>query len=284
MAAFVAIAVGMTLVALLFVLAGLRARPRDERASRAQINADLLRQQLDELERERARGALGEAEFRSARDDLQRRLLADAAEAAVRPRRRVPRGATFAVLAALPLAALAIYLLVGSPQFAAGPVSVAASGPDAPRGAVTVAELEAHVARSPKDARAWVMLARLRMQADLFAPAVDAYARAIEASAKVAADAGVWCEYADALGMAQGGSLAGRPRELIDRALALDAAHPRALEMAGSAAYEAGDFRAAADHWRRLLAQLAPATPEHAQLAAAIERAERRARFALPPS
>lgn len=284
MAAFVAIAFGMTLVALLFVLAGLRARPRDERASRAQINADVLRQQLDELEHERARGALGEAEFRSAREDLQRRLLADVAEAAARPRRRVPRGATFAVLAALPLAALAIYLLVGSPQFAARPAKVAASGPDAPRGAVAATELEAHLARSPRDARAWVMLARLRMQADLFAPAADAYATAIAVSPKVAADPGVWCEYADALGMAQGGSLAGRPRELIDRALALDAAHPRALEMAGSAAYEARDFRAAADYWRRLLAQLAPAAPEHAQLAAAIERAERQARLALPSS
>ncbi|MCK6428204.1 MAG: c-type cytochrome biogenesis protein CcmI, partial [Burkholderiaceae bacterium] len=148
----------------------------------------------------------------------------------------------------------------------------------------TLAELEAHLARTPRDARAWVMLARLRMQADLFAPAADAYARAVAVSPKVAADPGVWCEYADALGMAQGGSLAGRPRELIDHALALDAAHPRALEMAGSAAYEARDFRAAAGYWRRLLAQLAPGTPEHAQLAAAIERAELRARFSLPSS
>ncbi|MEW5881161.1 MAG: c-type cytochrome biogenesis protein CcmI [Pseudomonadota bacterium] len=284
MAAFVAIAVGMTLVALLSVLAGLRARPRDDRASRAQINAEVLRQQLDELERERERGALDEAEFRSARDDLQRRVLADAAAAPARPRRSLPRGSTRAVLAALPLAALAIYLLLGSPRFAAHPFSIAPDGSDAPRGAVTAVELEAHLARSPRDARAWVMLARLRMQADLFAPAADAYAKAIEVSPKVAADAGVWCEYADALGMAQGGSLAGRPRELIGRALALNAAHPRALEMAGSAAYEARDFRAAADYWRRLLAQLAPGTPEHAQLAAAIERAETRARFSLPLS
>ncbi len=284
MAAFVAIAVGMTLVALLFVLAGLRSRPSDERATRAEFNVAVLRQQLDELERERARGLLGEAEFRSAREDLQRRLLDDVAESVVTPPGRAARGLTFAVLAALPIAALCVYLLLGSPQFAAQSVPAAADGADSSRGAVTLAELEAHVARAPKDARAWVMLARLRMQADLFAPAADAYARAIEASRKVAADPGVWCEYADALGMAQGGSLAGRPREAIERALALDAAHPRALELAGSAAYEARDFRAAAGYWRRLLGQLAPGTPEYAQLAAAIERVEQRARFSLPPS
>lgn len=284
MAAFVAIAVGMTAVALLFVLAGLRSRPRDERATRAEINAAVLRQQLEELERERALGQLGEAEFRSAREDLQRRLLGDVAASAAHPRGRAARGWTPAVLAALPLAALVIYLAVGSPQFAARPVPTAADGSSAPRNAATLTELEAYVARSPKDARAWVMLARLRMQADRFAPAAEAYAKAVAVSRKVAADPGVWCEYADALGMAQGGSLAGRPRELIDRALALDAAHPRALEMAGSAAYEARDFGAAAGYWRRLLAQMTPGTPEHTQLAAALERAELRARFALPPS
>jgi cytochrome c-type biogenesis protein CcmH len=284
MAAFVAIAVAMTLVALLFVLAGLRSRPRDERATRAEFNVAVLRQQFDELERERARGLLGEAEFRSAREDLERRLLDDVAAPAADPRGRAARGWTLAVPAALPIAALGIYLLLGSPHFAARSVPAAATGADSSRGAVTLAELEAHVARSPKDARAWIMLARLRMQADLFAPAADAYATAIEASRKVAADPGVWCEYADALGMAQGGSLAGRPRELIDRALALNAAHPRALEMAGSAAYEARDFGAAVAYWRRLLAQLAPGTPEHAQIAAAIERTEQRARLSLPPS
>lgn len=282
MTAFVAIAAGMTFVAVLFVLAGLRSRPRAERVTRVEVNAAVLRQQLDELERERAQGRLGEVEFHGAREDLQRRLLGDVAASAATPRSRAARGWTLAVAAALPLAAVAIYLLVGSPQFAARPVLSDTDAGQTQRGAATLAELEAHVGRSPKDARAWVMLARLRMQADRFAPAADAYATAIEVSPKVAADPGVWCEYADALGMAQGGSLAGRPRELIDRALALDAAHPRALEMAGSAAYEARDYRAAAGHWRRLLAQLASGTPEHAQLAAAIERAERRARFSLP--
>jgi cytochrome c-type biogenesis protein CcmH len=111
-----------------------------------------------------------------------------------------------------------------------------------------------------------------------------AYRSALDASVKVLPDPMIWCEYADALGMAQGGRLAGRPRELIDRALALDPAHPRALEMAGSAAYEAGDFRGAARYWQQLLARLPAASPEHAQLAAAVARAEQRARFVLPAS
>ncbi len=69
--------------------------------------------------------------------------------------------------------------------------------------------------------------------------------------------------------------LAGKPTELIQRALSLRGDHPKALEMAGSAAYERRDFAAAADHWRRLLPQLGEGSGARGQLAAAIERAER---------
>jgi cytochrome c-type biogenesis protein CcmH len=183
--------------------------------------------------------------------------------------------------AALPLAAAALYLHFGHPQLLAAPTgevaAIGAAGGMRP-------QLEAHVVATPDDARAWVMLARARMDGNEFEPAAVAYQRALDASSKVARDPQIWCEYADALGMAAGGRLAGKPRELIDRALALDATHPRALEMAGSAAYEAGDFRAAARFWQQLLTQFPSGSAEHAQLAAAITRAEQRLRFTLPAS
>jgi cytochrome c-type biogenesis protein CcmH len=145
-------------------------------------------------------------------------------------------------------------------------------------------QLTAHLAAKPRDGRAWVALARLDMDGDRFDDAAKHYAKALEVSTKIARDAGVLCEYADALGMAQGGRLAGRPAETIERALALDPAHPKALEMAGSAAYERGDFRAAAQHWRALLAQFPEGVPARVELAAAIERAERLASTTLPPA
>ncbi len=75
--------------------------------------------------------------------------------------------------------------------------------------------------------------------------------------------------------MAQGGTLAGQPRELVMHALTLDPAHPKALEMAGSAAYEQRDYATAVRHWQRLLAQLPERSSEQRELAAAIARAER---------
>jgi len=148
----------------------------------------------------------------------------------------------------------------------------------------TRADLARHLERTPDDGRARVLLARLDFADDRFADAAAGYERALAASPKVALDAGVWCEYADALGMAQGGSLAGRPRELVMRALAQSPAHPKALEMAGSAAYEAHEYAAAAQYWRQLLPQLAGDPPAQRELAAAIARAEQKTNRTDSPS
>jgi cytochrome c-type biogenesis protein CcmH len=199
-------------------------------------------------------------------------LLTDARPADTLDTLHVSRRPLIAAAALVPVLAAAIYAAVGSPN--------AIQGADARLPAF----LEVHVSSSPGDARAWVLLARQRMDADQFAQACAAYARAIELSRKVANDPQVWAEYADALGMAQGGTLAGKPRAAIDKALALNPVHPKALELAGSAAYEARDFRAAHAHWSALLAQLPQESPQHGPLRAAVERTERLARLSLRPT
>jgi cytochrome c-type biogenesis protein CcmH len=188
-------------------------------------------------------------------------------------RRLARRAVTVAALAAMPAAA-ALYLLLGNPRAIDPAHSV-----DLPTAVATVAvddlrdDLAANLARNPRDARGWIALARLELAQDRFAQAAHAYAQGLAASPQAAKDPGLWCEYADALGMAQGGSLAGRPRALVMEALARDPAHPRALEMAGSSAFEERDYAAAATYWRALHAQLAAGSPEARELSGAIARA-----------
>ena len=149
-------------------------------------------------------------------------------------------------------------------------------------GETTVAEpvrrddLVRHLARNPRDGRAWVLLARQDFADGRFPDAAIAYEKALAASTKVATDPAIWCEYADALGMAQNGRLEGRPRELVMKALAMNEAHPKALEMAGSAAFEQGEYQSAVNYWRQLLAQLPPRSVPHRELATAIAQAEQR--------
>lgn len=195
------------------------------------------------------------------------------------------RAYALALALLVPLAGLALYQHESNadnagagvqPPLTAAPVIGAGADDD-------VRQLRVHLERQPRDARGWVILARMLADRDQFAQAAEAYDKALARSRKVAADPAVWCEYADALGMTQGGSLAGRPRELIDRALALDPNHPKALEMAGSSEYERRDYAAALRFWKPLLAAKTPGSQAHAELAAAIARTQRLAATSLPP-
>jgi len=284
------IAAAMTAAALAFVLPRLFAHSvRSHVRSRAAMNAALLRGEIAELDREHAEGRLSDAEHARAKLDVERRLLAEAgtdAEVAPRPVAPFavsPRGVSIGIAVALPMFAFALYAVFGDPdalRMNRAASASAGSTADAPAGRD---DLVRHLARHPRDGRGWTLLARTDFAADRFTDAAEAYAKAL-ATPKVAADPSVWCEYADALGMAQGGSLAGKPRELIGRALALDPAHPRALEMAGSAAYEQRDYGAAAQYWSTLLARIPEGAPAHRELAAAVARAQRLALVAGPES
>jgi len=151
-----------------------------------------------------------------------------------------------------------------------------------PAGAGVYAQLEQQLQRHPGDERSIVLKARLDMAAQRWPAAAEGYAKAVAGGRKTARDAGVWVEYAEARGMLQGRSLLGEPQRLVQQALALDPMHPKALDLAGSAAWEARDYAQAARYWQRLLQQIPQDDPRHGELASAVETAERRARFALP--
>lgn len=174
--------------------------------------------------------------------------------------------------AAVPLAAAGTWWYLQEPAPEAG---------DTPQ--ARYALLERQLARQPRDARARVLKARMDLQAERHALAAAGFRQALDDSPKVARDPGVWLEYAEAEALRQGGRLAGLPATLIDRALSLQADHPQALDLAGSADYEAQRYADAAAHWRRLRNGLAATDPRREQLATAISEAERRARLSLPP-
>lgn len=185
------------------------------------------------------------------------------------------------------LVLVVLYLLVRSPwqsvaDPAEQPITAVAqqSAPTMTAARVSLETRREQARRFPRDGRAWALLAYSAFEADAYAEAAAAFETAATVSPKVAADPGVLCDWADALGMAQGGSLKGRPTELVTRALALSSAYPKALEMAGSAAYERREFALAADYWRQLSLQMAQGSADRNSLEDGIARAER---LALTP-
>jgi cytochrome c-type biogenesis protein CcmH len=280
---FVLIAVALVAVALAFVLpALLKARARGDDASRATVNAAIYRQEVDELQQEVARGDLPAGEAQSMRLDMHRRLLDDAREPGAAPSSaRGARTVALIVAVALPVVAVVVYFTDGKPDALTDDPSAPAPAGEAVKGDF-VEQLQSHLSRQPRDGRGWVLLARAQADRNEFKAAADAYQKALTVSEKVAKDPGVLCEYADALGMTQGGRLAGRPTELIAKALSIDPAHPAALEMAGSVAYEEGRYPDAVRYWKQLLADLTPGSDRHRELSEAVARAERKASVTLP--
>ena len=144
---------------------------------------------------------------------------------------------------------------------------------------VTAAQVEAMVQglaerlkQRPDDADGWVMLGRSYAALDRHPEAVPAFQRALALRPR---DAGLMADYADALAMASGGTLAGEPSRVIDQALAIEPANPKLLALAGTAAFSRNDFAGALRHWEKL-AQLAPDSEYMAQLQSGIDAARQR--------
>ena len=270
MTAFIVAAALLLVAVLAIVLPPLwRASRTSGSVERSEANLAIFRDQLAELERERHDGSLAEADFAQARAELQRRLLDEVETAAAAP----PQGSgsrttALALLVLLPLAAAAGYALLGTPR-ALDPLQRQARM--APQQIEELlAGLVEKLKKNPDDAKGWVMLARSYRALERYTEAADAYG---QAGALVDQDAGLLAEYAEALSQASGGSLQGKPGELIARALRINPNESQALLLAGAAASERQDFAVAAEHWSRLLAQLEAGSDEAQTLTAAVNKA-----------
>ncbi|MBI3371853.1 MAG: c-type cytochrome biogenesis protein CcmI [Betaproteobacteria bacterium] len=256
MTVFLVVAALFVTGALLFVLPPML-RPDMPRASTSQQaeNVRLYREELANLDRELAGGAITESQHLEAKREIERRLIEDVGTSggAVPVRAAAPRWMPIAVGAAIPLIAGFVYLWVGNPQ---GLDPRAAVAPDAGHSvtpeqiAEMVERLAERLKQKPDDAEGWVMLARSYGAIGRFEQSAQAYARVAKLSPE---DAGILADYADMLAMASGRSLQGEPYEIIKRALKADPRHIKSLALAGSAEFERKGYASAVGYWERIV-------------------------------
>jgi len=261
----------MIVIALAFVLPAVQRADKAEVTSdegRKQANIAVYRDQLSELEADVRNGIIAEEQYAQDRDEIERRLLEDTATTRSKKSSVAPisaRSTAYLLAIGIPLVAVIFYLKVGEPNLIANPAPVGVP-PTAESAAApperTQAQIEANVAKlaqrlqsNPNDPQGWTMLARSYSSMEKYSDAVNAYAKATELNPK---DADLWAEYAFATGMAGGKSLEGKPTELINRALKVDPDNAKALQLAGSAAYQAKDYQKAIDYWQRVLKKVPP--------------------------
>lgn len=262
LAAFALVAV--TLGALLWPLLRRRADAQDEAPEELAAATTIYRDQKRQLDADRAAGAITSLEHAAALDELASRLSAEMSppdreqsELPASPARtnaRAPWIAALVLVAIVPAAAVFAYFVLGN-QPAMSPQTMAAGN-----GAVSEDQMRAMVENlaqkmkaNPADPKGWVLLARSYSALGRFPEAVDAYAQAAE---RMPPDAQLLADWADAAAMAQGRKLAGKPAELIARALATDPRNMKALALSATSKLEVGDLAGSIAQWRELRAML----------------------------
>ncbi|MDR2626394.1 MAG: c-type cytochrome biogenesis protein CcmI [Zoogloeaceae bacterium] len=258
---------------LIFIVCALLLPPllRPSRAAQEKsANLDILREQLAELENERAAGRLTESALLEAQGELKRRVLEESASPAAQSIPFAPSPKTAIVLTLfLVVGSVALYGVLGQP-LALLPEIRNAQRADAAQGGMSVEELRvaveriiAHLEKNPEDTEGWIMLARAYKILERPADAAAAYARVEE---KIAGNADLLADYAEMLAMSSETRMQGKPQALAEQALKLNPQHAHALFLAGMAALEAGKKQEAAAYWEKLLPMVEPGSELHQML------------------
>lgn len=264
-----------------------RARPQAVQPSRQQINVSIYREQIERLDQDVAAGVLASDAVAAERAELQRRLLEDTQAVAQAPV-PVPRGLsprrTLIVLAlVLPLAAAGLYLRIGSP-LALAPEAQAQkvfTAQDMDRAIATLAE---RLEKEPDNLKGWAMLGRSYKATGRPQEAEKAFERA---GSYLDTDAQALAAYADVAAVNRDGNFAGKPLELIQRALRAEPDHPMSLWLLGTAEFKATRYAAAIAAWERLATQFPADSEDGRALAGALADAREKAREAgqrVPPA
>jgi cytochrome c-type biogenesis protein CcmH len=246
---------------------------------------DMARRQLAEIKGLHDAGVLSGPSYEESRSTLERRIIdivlggafdsaspaSTGAPVAVpvpapAPRRPASSWKLSAGLAASVLAvALAGYFGSGATanRWSGGPSAVAEATSSPPPHATNVEQISAMADKlagrlkdNPQDPDGWAMLGRSYTVLGRHAEAVAAFEKA---EAQREADADLLADHADALALVRDRVLDGEPMKLVGRALQIDPRNLKALSLAGTQAFDAKNYPAAAKFWEQMV-QIGPAS------------------------
>jgi cytochrome c-type biogenesis protein CcmH len=262
----------IVLFVLLRPLAGAGASHRTPEA----FDAAVYRDQLGEIDSDRARGLIGAEEAEAARVEVARRLLA--ADSTARSANRAKPGGTrsktamIAIGAALPLLALGIYLTYGSPRLPDQPLAARLADPASDRNLeALVARAEARLRQHPEEGEGWEAIAPVYLSWRRYDDAAQAYAQAIRLlgpSAKRFSGQG------QAVVLANNGVVTEDARHALERAHELDQTLIEPRILLAIAKEQDGQFAAAIADWRAILDSTDGEAPWRAMVETRIGAAE----------
>lgn len=261
----------MTAVAVAAILWPLARRPKPVAGGN---DVAVYRDQLEEIERDRANGAIGAPEAEAARIEVSRRLLAAADAAAAESAATQPAGyrrlAGILALILVPVGASALYLQLGSPELPGQPLSdrLASVHAGVPMQGnaqgnsqgqsleALIARVEAYLEKNPDDGRGWEVIAPVYMRSGNYEAAAKARGNALRLLGSTAERE---ADFGETMVAAANGVVTAEAHAAFDRAIRLDAKNVSARFYLGLAAEQDGRKADAVAAWTALLAD---ATPE----------------------
>jgi cytochrome c-type biogenesis protein CcmH len=254
----------MIVIAIAFVLWPGLTRDRSLNLSQDQLNLEISRAHLMEWEAAFKDGRISEIEFNNLCSEMGNSSHLDPKARSTEQQYPNPFYTSVTLAIFLPIIAGAFYYFIGTPS--------AVTSVDTTRGlnnfqwdpgSTTIPstqsmldQLKEHLSTNPDDTRGWSLLAQGLMSSGNYSGAIEAYEQLLLIGGR---QAHILVLYADALAMSAGGSLNGKPTDLLREALTADPLEPIGLWLSGVAAQERGEYKQALGYWY----QLKPMFEEH---------------------
>lgn len=242
---------------------GLKSRVAPELEDlQSQANRRIHQQHLSDLDRALSEGRLDVQQHQSAREELLRHALDDAARSSGHTQTWTAMSWP-GMVAGLVLFSGLSYLQLGAPQTwwtapLSQQVSIGANTPEQ-LAEQTRVWLQA-TQKKPDDAKAWLTLARLHAAQNAHAQAEQALGRVLALSP----EPDLWIERAQMKALSAGGVYTGEPWQWIENVLRVQPLHLNALVLAGSAALSEKRHASAQSYWQQALS-LVPAGSDAAE-------------------
>ncbi|MBK1645621.1 c-type cytochrome biogenesis protein CcmI [Thiocapsa imhoffii] len=286
---------GLIALALVFVaLPFFQGRISEDSIEQDELNFEVFKQRMKELDADLASGILEPDQYASAKRDLERDLLSDVGEGAPAKTGPLTTGGRWMalILAVLvPSSAVLIYMEVGRHDVILQVEDMAqgqgrqvfrdVDGQELPPLEVLVERLAERLREDPSNVDGWLMIGRTYFTMQRPEQARDAIARAY-ALAPERSD--VALAYAEAIAANSNNSLEGQPAELIEQVLVSEPDNISARWLSGMVYYQRGQYTAAATAWQRVLAVMDPASDEASDIQDMIREAQARAGTPAPES
>ncbi len=269
---FWAVVITLITLALLIVVLPLVRKKSLADSDVEQRNIAIAREKLKELKRQFDSGELSKQQYDEQFQELELSLKNDLESVEKHQSTTQGRWVVFVLLLLIPAASLSLYFVLGDPDAIvkqAKQQQLIQQQQQAEANILKMVDgLAQRLQQNPNDVEGWLMLGRSFQYLKRYQAAAEAFA---QASRLQPDNAGVLLQYADALAAAGGGKLAGKPRQLIERALQLEPDNQTALWLSGLAKVEAGQLQQALTDWRKLSSLVDKQSQSYAKLMGLIQ-------------